>query len=246
MSRMRCLVIAAMLFAVLPAASRELPLADARIDLGDRASLQRGARLYADYCAGCHSLGYLRRSRMQADLGLDAATVQAGFGAPDVKSDGTLRSAMPAEAAARWLGTAPPDLSLVARSRGADWVYTYLDTFYPDAGRPSGWNNLLAPDTLMPHPLWELQGERRPQYGPPEAPATARPVTGLASARGGRLDQAAYERTVRDITAFLAYAADPSSLQRRRLAPWVILFLLAFTGLVWLLKREYWKDVRQG
>ena len=245
MSRMRCLVIAAMLFAVLPVASRELPLADARIDLGDRASLQRGARLYADYCAGCHSLGYLRRSRMQADLGLDAATVRAGFGIGDAKSDGALRSSMPAEAAAHWLGMAPPDLSLVARSRGADWVYTYLDVFYPDEGRPSGWNNLLAPDTVMPHPLWELQGERRPEHGPPAAPGMARPVTGLAPARGGRLDRAAYEGTVRDITAFLAYAADPSALQRRRLAPWVMLFLLAFTGLAWLLKREYWKDVRR-
>lgn len=245
MSRMRRLALAAMLFAVLPAMARERPLADARIDLGDRASLQRGARLYADYCAGCHSLGYLRGSRMAADFGLDAATVQSGFAGQDGKPDGPLRSAMPAGAAARWLGKAPPDLSLVARSRGADWVYTYLGAFYPDDGRPSGWNNLLAPDTLMPHPLWELQGQRLPEYGPPAMPGAARQVTGLAPARGERLDPAAYERTVRDITAFLAYAADPSALQRRRLAPWVILFLLAFTGLAWLLKREYWKDVRR-
>ena len=145
----------------------------------------------------------------------------------------------------KWFGKMPPDLSVIARVRGSDWIYTYLKSFYLDESRPLGWNNTLFPNASMPNPLWEMQGLQRPVYGKHDAahrrgaPSSASnsPQPGTPG-RAGQFDQ-----TARDITTFLEYVGEPAALKRQSLGVWVILFLAFFTFLAWLLKKEYWNDV---
>lgn len=211
-------------------------------DLGDQASLQRGAQLYMNYCSGCHSLKYLRYSRMAEDLGLTEEEVMNNLNFTGAKFGEQIQVAMTAEHANAWFGKMPPDLSLIARSRGPDWIYTYLKSFYLDESRPLGWNNTLFPNASMPNPLWELQGLQHAEYGEPDA-AGERHVTGLKVTQPGELDASGFNQAVRDITAFLEYAGEPAALKRQSLGVWVILFLSVFTFLAWLLKKEYWRDV---
>lgn len=210
-------------------------------DLGDRASLQRGAQLYVNYCGGCHSLKYLRYSRLAEDLGLDEQQVQANLNFTGAAFGEQINAVMPAEAG-KWFGKAPPDLSLVARVRGEDWIYTYLHAFYQDEQALLGWNNTLFPDVAMPNPLWELQGVQRLRGERESLPETL-DTSHLERVADGVLAPAQFDQTVRDITNFLAYAAEPAALKRQRMGIWVIGFLAVFTLLAWLLKREYWKDV---
>jgi len=212
-------------------------------DLGDRASLQRGAKLYMNYCSGCHSLKYLRYSRMAEDLGLSEDEVQANLNFTGAKVGEQVLVAMPVEPAQQWFGQMPPDLSVIARVRGSDWIYTYLKSFYLDESRPLGWNNTLFPDASMPNPLWQMQGLQRPVYGKPDAVTGAAHVASLNLAQPGSLEPETFDQTVRDITAFLEYAGEPAALKRQSMGVWVILFLAFFTFLAWLLKKEYWKDV---
>lgn len=213
------------------------------IDLGDQASLQRGAQLYMNYCSGCHSLKYLRYSRMADDLGLTEDEVMNNLNFTGAKFGEQIQVAMPAAHASDWFGQQPPDLSLVARSRGADWIYTYLKSFYLDESRPLGWNNVLFPNASMPNPLWQLQGLQHAEFGEPDAVGD-RPVLGLKVTQAGQLDAAGFDQAARDITAFLEYAGEPAALQRHKLGVWVILFLVVFTFMAWLLKKEYWRDVK--
>ncbi|MCD7098890.1 cytochrome c1 [Stenotrophomonas sp. MMGLT7] len=212
-------------------------------DLGDRASLQRGAQLYMNYCSGCHSLKYLRYSRMAEDLGLTEQQVMENLNFTSADFGEHIASAMPAEPSAKWFGKAPPDLTLVSRVRGSDWVYTYLKSFYLDPSRPLGWNNTLFANASMPNPLWQLQGMQLPELGEPDAASGERPVKALKLAQPGLQNPAEFDQSVRDITNFLEYAGEPAALKRRQLGVWVILFLAFFTFLAYLLKREYWKDV---
>ncbi len=212
-------------------------------DLGDRASLQRGAQLYMNYCSGCHSLKYLRYSRMAEDLGLSEQEVMDNLNFTGAKFGEQIQVAMPHDNATKWFGKMPPDLSTISRVRGSDWIYTYLKSFYVDESRPLGWNNKLFPNASMPNPLWELQGMQHAIHGEPDKATGERPVVGLELASPGRQDAASFDQTARDITNFLEYAGEPAALKRQSIGVWVILFLAALTFLAYLLKQEYWRDV---
>ena len=212
-------------------------------DLSDRASLQRGAQLYMNYCAGCHSLKYMRYSRMAEDLGLSEEEVMENLNFTGAKFGETIGVSMPAGPATEWFGKMPPDLSLISRVRGSDWIYTYLKSFYLDESRPLGWNNKLFPNASMPNPLWELQGLQHAEFGPVDPATGERHVEGLKVAQAGRQSAQEFDQTARDITNFLEYVGEPAALKRQSVGVWVILFLAALTFLAYLLKQEYWKDV---
>lgn len=211
-------------------------------DLSDQASLQRGAQLFMNYCSGCHSLKYLRYSRMAQDLGLSEQQVMDNLNFTGAKVGEQVMVAMPHDPAGKWFGKMPPDLSLIARVRGSDWIYTYLKSFYLDEARPLGWNNQLFPNASMPNPLWQLQGLQHAEFGPPDE-IGERPVKDLTLAQAGRQNAVEFDQTVRDITNFLEYAGEPAALKRQSMGVWVVLFLVALTFLAFLLKQEYWRDV---
>lgn len=212
-------------------------------DLSDRASLQRGAQLYMNYCAGCHSLKYMRYSRMAEDLGLTEDEVMKNLNFTGAKFGEQVQVSMPAAGGEKWFGKMPPDLSVISRVRGSDWIYTYLKSFYLDESRPLGWNNKLFPNASMPNPLWELQGLQHAEFGPVDPATGERHVEGLKVAQAGRQSAQEFDQTARDITNFLEYVGEPAALKRQSVGVWVILFLAALTLLAYLLKQEYWKDV---
>ncbi|KAF1724524.1 cytochrome c1 [Pseudoxanthomonas sp. F11] len=212
-------------------------------DLSDRASLQRGAQLYMNYCAGCHSLKYMRYSRMAEDLGLTEDEVMKNLNFTGAKFGEQVQVSMPAAGGEKWFGKMPPDLSVISRVRGSDWIYTYLKSFYLDESRPLGWNNKLFPNASMPNPLWELQGLQHAEFGPVDPATGERHVEGLKVAQAGRQSAQEFDQTARDITNFLEYVGEPAALKRQSVGVWVILFLAALTFLAYLLKQEYWKDV---
>ncbi|GAB3357249.1 cytochrome c1 [Lysobacter tyrosinilyticus] len=212
-------------------------------DLGDRASLQRGAKLYMNYCSGCHSLKYLRYSRIGEDLGLSEEEVMQNLNFTGGKIGDQVQVSLTEENAQKWFGKMPPDLSLIARVRGSDWVYTYLKSFYLDESRPLGWNNKLFPNASMPNPLWQMQGLQHAEYGEPDKATGERPVHGLKVATPGTQTPEQFDQSVRDITTFLEYAGEPAVLKREKLGVWVVLFLAFFTLMAYMLKHEYWKDV---
>ena len=212
-------------------------------DLSDRASLQRGAQLYMNYCAGCHSLKYMRYSRMAEDLDLTEDEVMKNLNFTGAKFGEQVQVSMPAAGGEKWFGKMPPDLSVISRVRGSDWIYTYLKSFYLDESRPLGWNNKLFPNASMPNPLWELQGLQHAEFGPVDPATGERHVEGLKVAQAGRQSAQEFDQTARDITNFLEYVGEPAALKRQSVGVWVILFLAALTFLAYLLKQEYWKDV---
>ena len=217
-------------------------LQQAGTDLGDQASLQRGAQLYMNYCSGCHSLKYVRYARIGEDLGLSEEDVQANLNFNGGKIGDHVISPMTAEMGVAAFGKAPPDLSVITRVRGSDWVYTYLKSFYLDESRPVGWNNKLFANASMPNPLWEMQGLQQPVYGKKTATGEM-PVEGFTISQPGTQDAEQFDQTVRDITAFLEYAGEPAAVKRQNIGVWAILFLAFFTFIAWLLKKEYWRDV---
>jgi ubiquinol-cytochrome c reductase cytochrome c1 subunit len=213
-------------------------------DIGDIASLQRGAKLYMNYCSGCHSLKYLRYSRMAEDLGLSEEEVMDNLNFTGAKVGEQIEVAMTEEHAKAWFGKMPPDLSVISRVRGSDWIFTYLTSFYQDESRPLGWNNTLFANASMPNPLWEMQGLQRPVYGKKDPAGGDTPVERLEIAQPGSQNKVEFDRTVRDITTFLEYAGEPAALKRQSHGVWVILFQAFFTFLAFLLKKEYWRDVK--
>ena len=237
-------LILALLVTALPgfavAAGGGIPLDSAPIDTGDRESQARGAQTYMQYCLGCHSLKYMRYNRMAEDLGLDDEQLKALMITSDKPGD-TILNAMPAKQAEAWFGTKIPDLSLVARSRGSDWLYTYLRTFYADPKRPLGVNNLLFKDVGMPHVLWELQGLKNPVVTTNEHGQEV--IEQLEPGLPGQLSDAQYDQTVADLVNFLDYVGEPVKQKRERLGFWVLAFLVLFFGLSYALKKEYWRDV---
>jgi len=226
------------------AASPGTTLQQAGNDLGDKASLQRGAALYMNYCSGCHSLKYLRYSRMAEDLGLTEDEVMANLNFTGAKVGEQIGVSMRTADGNAFFGKMPPDLSLITRTKlgESDWIYTYLKSFYLDESRPLGWNNRLFPNVSMPNPLWELQGLQHAEFGEAHA-GGERAVTGLKITQPGRLSAAEFDQVARDITNFLEYASEPAALKRHSMGVWVILFLVVLTFLAYLLKQEYWKDV---
>ena len=237
-------LILTLLIAAMPglaaAAAGGIALDAAPIDTGDRESQRRGAQMYMDYCLGCHSLKFMRYSRMAEDLEIDEATLEKLMVTAD-KPGETIRNAMPAGQAAEWFGIKVPDLSLVSRSRGSDWLYTYLRSFYLDDSRPLGVNNLLFKDVGMPHVLWELQGLKKAVYTTDEN--GQKHVERLEMVQPGKLSEAQYDQQVADLVNFLDYVGEPVKQKRMRLGFWVISFLVVFFFLSYALKKEYWRDI---
>jgi ubiquinol-cytochrome c reductase cytochrome c1 subunit len=217
-------------------ASGHLHLEKANVDPTDTASLQRGAKTFVNYCLNCHSASFMRYSRMAQDLGLSDEEVTKNLMFATTKIGGVMDVAMPSAESKKWFGTTPPDLSVITRARGADWVYTYLKSFYLDPSRPFGVNNVIFKDVGMPHVLWELQG-----YA--EAEKHEETIAGTKVVKPGSQDEAQYDETVHDLVNFMAYVGEPSKLERIRLRPWVMLFLALFAVLAYMLKKEFWRDV---
>ncbi len=239
------LVVAALPAAAL-AATEGYPLQEANTDVSSLASLQRGARNFVNYCLGCHSAKYMRYSQVAEDLALTEEEVRANLMFTGMRIYDTMESAMPAEKARQWFGNVPPDLSLIARSRGVDYVYTFLRSFFEDPSRPTGANNAVLPQTAMPNVLAGLQGAQRPRFEKvvdKEGKETEHLVA-LEPGTPGEMPAPAFDSFVRDTVAFLEYVSEPAKAQRKSLGVWVILFLLMFTTFSWLLYKEYWKDVK--
>jgi len=230
---------------VVHAAEQAPPLQQANIDLKDKASLQRGAKYFANYCMGCHSLQYMRYERMAADLDIPTAELQQNLIFGDAKPGDLMTNAMQPNDGQNWFGTAVPDLTLVTRWRSPDYVYTYLKSFYYDDTRPWGVNNLVFPKVAMPHALVDLQGVQKPVYAGGEAPTDGSEghVVGVEPVEPGLLSPDEYDDMVRDITNFLTYAGEPMKLQRRSLGLYVLLFLGLMFIAAYYLKKEFWKDV---
>ena len=200
-------------------AAGKVNLDNADTDIMDRASLQNGAKLFMNYCSGCHAISFMRYNRIGSDLGLSDELVKQNLMFAGNKPGETMVTAMPEDAASKWFGGVPPDLSLVARSKGTDWIYTYLRSFYEDESRIFGVNNKVLANASMPDALWSLKDTQ---------------------------SETEFDNSVRDITNFLDYVGEPAKLIRLQLGKWVLLFLGVLFILVYMLKKEYWKDVKYG
>ncbi len=227
------------------AAGGTIELEQANNNFSNLSSLQRGASYFTSYCYGCHSARYVRFNRLQADLDIGEEQLKRNFMFAADKPHDTMTTAMPADKATVWFGQSPPDLSLAARSRGTDWIYTYLKNFYVDESRPLGVNNRLLPGASMPHALWELEGLKRAVFAEHEDAAgnVVKLFDRYETVTPGLMSGDEYEQTLRDLVNFLEYISEPVKIQRQRLGLKVILFLVFFLVLTYFLKREYWKDV---
>ncbi len=237
-------LIAAFVFAALPAlgmaAGGGVHLEKANIDLSDNASLQRGAKIFVNYCLSCHSAAYQRYNRMGKDIGLTEDQVKENLMLAGEKVGETMTIAMPQGDAKNWFGNPPPDLSVIARARGVDWLYTYFKTFYIDESRPFGFNNAVFADVGMPHVLWELEGMKK-AIKKTEGDKTV--ITGYEMVTPGSMNEAEYDQAARDLTNFLAYTGEPVQLKRQQLGIYVLIFLFLFFIVAYMLKKEYWKDI---
>lgn len=240
------LVAAAAVAAGAPALAQhaEFELEAANNNVANMPSLQRGAKYFVNYCMGCHSAKYVRYNRLAEDLQISEDQLVRNLMFTGERPFDTMAIAMKPEDAARWFGITPPDLSLIARSRGTDYIYTFLRSFYADPSRPTGSDNMVLPGTAMPHVLWELQGiqearfEADPEHGGQEH------FAGFELVRPGELEPQQFDAVVRDIVNFLDYIAEPMQRERQALGIRVIAFLLVFLLVAWLLKLEIWKDVK--
>jgi ubiquinol-cytochrome c reductase cytochrome c1 subunit len=223
----------------------DIALLQSGTDIKNTESLQRGARNFMNYCSGCHSLKYLRYNRLAADLKIPESELPGSLMFTSDKPFETINSAMPPTDSENWFGKQPPDLSLMARARGVDYVYSFLKGFYVDKTRPWGVNNLYLPSAAMPHVLQTLQGLQKPVFkNEPDDHGSARMVLfGVDAMTPGALKPEEYDQFVRDIANFLDYAGEPVKEKRQSMGVFVTLFLLVFFVFVYLLKKEYWKDV---
>ncbi|WP_406672163.1 cytochrome c1 [Natronospira sp.] len=219
-------------------AVREWRPSAANNDVTNLASLQRGARYYMNYCLGCHSLEYKRYQRIADDLELpeDLALENLAFTGDELAD--MVKIAMPPEDAEDWFGMAAPDLTLVSRSRGPDWIYNFLHSFYIDDRTVAGTNNRMLDNAAMPHVLWSLQGLQKAHYDEEGS------FVGFETVREGRMSHEEYDRTVRDIVNFLDYVGEPIQTDRKRIGFWVLAFIGVFTFLSYLLYKDYWRDVK--
>jgi ubiquinol-cytochrome c reductase cytochrome c1 subunit len=236
-------------FVAVPGAARaaggEAELEPAGNDINNIASLQRGARNFMNYCSGCHSAQYVRYNRVAEDLGIPEDTLKANLMFTGERPFDTIRSAMSPEDGRRWFGNAPPDLSLIARSRGSDYLYTFLRSFYVDPTKTNGTNNLVLPGTAMPHVLSSLQGLQKAVFRQEShGGASSEVFEKFELVSPGTLKPAEYDEFVRDTVNFLEYMGEPIQAKRQKLGVWVILFLLLFTALAYLLYKDYWRDVK--
>ena len=231
-------------------AADHVKLDRAPINLGDVESLQRGAALFVNYCLNCHSANYMRYNRL-TDIGLNDKEILDNFVAPFTggKVGDLMKNTMDAKEANTWFGAQPPDLTVIARSRasgdgsGADWLYTYLRTFYRDASRPTGWNNTTYANVGMPHVLWELQGEQLMKSTQVRADGYMASVEKPVLVKAGKLSALEYDRAVADLVNYMVYMGEPAARGRKNIGIIVLGFLLLLIPLVYALKKEFWKDV---
>lgn len=217
-------------------------------EVGNLSSLQRGARNFTNYCLGCHSIKYLRWSRMCTDLRIATAECQANLIPADAKPADYVLTNLRSEDAVAWFGKEPPDLSLIARSRSVDYLYRLFKTFYVDPSRPTRTNNLALDGLAMPAVLSGLEGVKVAVFRNVDDVVDGKPMVRkvfdhFSTVVPGQLSAAQYDTFVRDTVNFLDYAGEPAQVERRSMGVWVVLFLLVFTGIAWLMKQEYWKDV---
>ncbi len=241
---------AVMLMPVLAAASGGAHLYKAPIDINDKESLRRGAKAFGDYCYSCHAASFMRFNRIAKDLEMSEEDVRdmlihtRGKKGDPTKIGELMKVSMTADYAKNAFGTAVPDLSLAARARGADWVYTYLRSFYVDSYRPTGFNNTVFPDVGMPHVLWRLQGLQEPVYKTVKhGDVEVEELDGFEQVQAGTLSRVEYDMFLGDMVNFMVYIAEPVQVERRSLGWKVLLFLVVFFGFAYALKKEYWKDV---
>jgi len=240
----RLLAVCAIVPALALASETGPELDQAPINPRDLVSLQAGARTFVNYCLNCHGAQYMRYNRL-ADLGLTEAEIRDNLMFASDKVGNTMRVALSEAQGKAWFGVAPPDLSLVGRSRGADWLYTYLRSFYRDEKTATGWNNVVFPNVAMPNVLWSLQGVRgletaeakgEGEHGGPEQHWTQ-----LAP---GTMNAVEYDRTVRDLVNFLVYMGEPAAQSRRAIGIVVLFVLGVLFVLAYAMKAAFWKDVR--
>jgi ubiquinol-cytochrome c reductase cytochrome c1 subunit len=220
----------------------------------DMAALQNGAKLFANYCLNCHAAAFARYNRMR-DIGLTEDQIKDNLIFTGAKVGEVMKVSLDPKDAKDWFGGVPPDLTLVARSRsaagqgsGADYIYTYLRSYYRDETKATGWNNLAFPGVGMPHVLWELQGQQRAVFAdekdPHDATKTVHVFKGYEPLTAGTMTQAQYNEAVADLTAYLAWMAEPMQASRVRIGVWVLLFLAVFTVIAWRLNAAFWKDIK--
>jgi len=216
----------------------------------DTAALQHGAKLFVNYCLNCHSASFMRFNRLR-DIGLTEQQIKDNLLFPTDKVGDLMKATIDPRQAKEWFGANPPDLTLVARSRdseagsGADYLYTYLRSFYRDDTRPTGWNNLVFPNVGMPHVLWELQGERKPVFEKAEGHGEAvEHFKGWERVKPGAMSDEEYDHAVADLVAYMQWMAEPVQNTRVRIGVWVLLYLGVFTLVAWRLNAAFWKDVK--
>ena len=216
----------------------------------DLPALQNGAKLFVNYCLNCHSASFMRYNRLR-DIGISEQQIKDNLLVGTDKVGDLMKSALDPKDAKEWFGALPPDLTLIARSRsghggtGADYLYTYLRTYYRDAEKPTGWNNLAFPGVGMPHALWELQGDREPQWGTEKSHGEDIKVfRGWKQVSPGTMTQLQYDQAVGDLVGYLSWMAEPVQNQRVRVGAWVLLFLGVLTVIFWRLNAAFWKDVK--
>jgi len=241
---------AVVLTPVMATASSGAHLYKAPIDINDKDSLRRGAKAFADYCYSCHAASFMRFNRIAKDLDMDEQEVRnmmihtRGKKGDPTKIGELMKVSMTEDYAKKAFGTAIPDLSLEARARGADWVYSYLRSFYVDPERPTGFNNTVFPDVGMPNVLWSLQGLQEAKYETVEHEGVeVEHLEGLELVQPGKLSRVEFDMFIGDLTNFMVYLAEPVQVERRHLGWKVLLFLVVLFGFAYALKKEYWKDV---
>ena len=227
------------------AAGSSVPLQDPNIDLTDKASLQRGAQTFMNYCLGCHQMQYQRYQRMFIDLGIPEDLGQKYLQFTGEKISDYITTPMPSADAAQWFGAPPPDLSLVARVRGPEWIYTYFKTFYVDESKTFGVNNLVFPNVGMPHVLEPLQGTPRLAFETKmvDGQMVERPA-GLTNDGNGRLNEEEYDEAIRDLVNFLEYTGEPTRLKSESMGRGVLIFIVIFFVFALLLKKDYWRNIK--
>jgi ubiquinol-cytochrome c reductase cytochrome c1 subunit len=220
----------------------------------DQAALQNGAKLFVNYCLGCHSASYMRYNRLR-DIGLTEDQIKSNLIFTEAKAGDLMKVAMPEKQAKEWFGAAPPDLTVIARSRsaagqgsGADYIYTLLRTYYRDDTKSTGWNNAAFPNIGMPHPLWELQGQTQAVWADVKDSHDPGKVVhvfkGVELTSAGKMSAQDYNNAVADLVAYLQWMAEPVQNDRVRLGVWVMLFLSVFFVIAWRLNAAFWKDIK--
>jgi len=263
MKKLSLLLVALVSASVVSVSARAAGGHDAVLDkvhmnMSDKASLQNGAKLFVNYCLSCHSAEYSRYNRVAEDLDIPLWQLKENLMFTTEKEGDLMKTTMPAEDSKKWFGVTPPDLSLAARVRNPDWLYTYLRAFYQDDSSPSGWNNSLFENVAMPHALYELQGVQRvvgkveegdhsaiDAHAAPEAVGDQTVVgdTIFELEHPGKMTPAEFDKSMADLTAFLSYMAEPAQLKRQTIGVFTLAFLIILMLLCMMLKAEYWRDV---